>query len=204
MSASIDLKLMDAVQNRDLLRTDINSEALVEFNQGGQFRITEKSEILIDTLENGVPVVVVRSGEVFIEKFGKPPSFWVRKNGLIYNALDYALIDKMDSSKLRELLPDSNSKEHISQIEIETILNSKKNDFFKCFGQLIQKNPQSAGQVLISFTIEKQGHTTKVEIAKSDIADASFKSCLQEVVARTRFRSFSGSAVATVFPLKFE
>jgi hypothetical protein len=43
-----------------------------------------------------------------------------------------------------------------------------------------------------------------VEIAKSDIADPHFKNCLSEVVARTRFRSFNGEPIATVFPLKFE
>ena len=80
----------------------------------------------------------------------------------------------------------------------------KKNDFFKCFGQLIQKNPLASGQVLISFTIEKMGSTTKVEISKSDILDSSFKSCLIEVVARTHFRAFSGASITTVFPLKFE
>lgn len=204
MPFAIDVKPADNVESRDLLRTDVDSEVLIEFNNGGQLRILQKSEVLIDTLENGTPVIVIRTGDVSIEKFGKAPSFWVRKNGQIYNAADYALIDKTDSYKPSETLPDSFSKEHVSQIEIETILNAKKNDFFKCFGQLIQKNPQAAGQVLISFVIEKQGHTTKVEITKSDITDHNFKACLQEVVARTRFRSFSGTPITTVFPLKFE
>lgn len=192
------------LEDRDILRTDDNSEALVEFNNGGQFRLSEKSEVVVDQLDNGAPVIVVRTGEIFIEKFGKTPSFWVRKEGQIYSAVDYALIDKKNSSRLREPIPDQQNKEQISQMEIETVLNSKKNDFFKCFGQLIQKNPQASGQVLISFTIENPGNITKVEISKSDIVDIKFKSCLMEVVARTRFRSFSGSPVATVFPLKFE
>ena len=204
MPLASDVKPGYTLESRDILRTDTNSEVLVEFNNGGQFRLAEKSEVLVDKLDSGTPLVVIRTGEIFIEKFGKAPSFWVRKEGQIYSAVDYALVDKKNSSRLTEAIPDQQNKDQISQMEIETILNSKKNDFFKCFGQLIQKNPQASGQVLISFTIEKQGSTSKVEIAKSDINDMSFKSCLLEVVARTRFRPFNGNTIATVFPLKFE
>ena len=105
---------------------------------------------------------------------------------------------------MQEPIPDQQNKEQISQIEIENILNTKKNDFFKCFGQLIQKKPLASGQVLISFTIEKGGNTSKVEVSKSEINDVSFNSCLIEVVSRTHFRAFSGGPIATVFPLKFE
>lgn len=240
MSVAADVKMNALLESRDILSTDVDSEALIEFinqpdsaansmsdnppsktsggpsgngfgsgsNSGGQFRVTEKSEILIDKLDSGAPLVVIRSGEIFIERFGSSPSFWVRSEGQIYSAADYALIDKRNSSRLREPIPDlqgsKQSQAQLSQLEIETVLNSKKNDFFKCFGQLIQKDPQASGQVLIAFTIEKQGSATKVEISKSELTDIKFKSCLVEVVARTRFRSFSGSPVATVFPLKFE
>ncbi len=204
MPAATEVKATDKVVNRDILRTDVSSEVLIEFTNGGQIRITEKSEVLMDRLDNGTPLVVIRIGEIFIEKFGREPSFWVRKDGQIYNSVDYALIDKKNALRLREALPAAQTKDQISQVEIESVLNSKKNDFFKCFGQLIQKNPQASGQVLISFTIEKQGHTTKVEISKSEIPDVNFKICLQEVVARTRFRSYSGNPTTTIFPLKFE
>jgi hypothetical protein len=204
MPSDTEVKLNYQIDIRDILKTETDSEALIEFSSGGQFRLAEKSEVLIDQLDTGSPLVVVRTGDVFVEKFGKAPSFWVRKEGQIYTAIDYALVDKKNASRLKEALPQSQSKDQLSQIEIEVILNSKKNDFFKCFGQLIQKNPQATGAVLISFSIEKQGHTSKVEISKSEILDADFKSCLMEVVARTHFRAFTGSPVATVFPLKFE
>jgi hypothetical protein len=204
LPSGTEVKLNYQIDVRDILKTDENSEALIEFSNGGQFRLAEKSEVLIDKLDSGSPLVVVRTGDIFVEKFGKAPSFWVRKDGQIYTAVDYALVDKKNASRLKDAIPKLQNKEQLSQTEIEGILNSKKNDFFKCFGQLIQKTPQAMGSVLISFTIEKQGHTSKVEISKSEILDSSFKTCLIEVVARTQFRSFSGNPVATVFPLKFE
>ena len=188
----------------DVVRTEAGADALIEFQNGGQVRVAEKSEVVIDLLDNGTPQVIVKSGEISVEKFGKSPGFWIRTEGQLYSATDYVLIDRKASAKLTEAIPTQTGSEQISQVEIETVLNSKKGDFFKCFGQLIQKYPQAAGQVLISFTIERQGLASKVEISKSDIADPHFKSCLGEVVARTRFRAFTGNPVATVFPLKFE
>lgn len=204
ISTNTEVNIKDKVELRDILRTDANSEAVVEFNNSSQFRITEKSEVLIDLLDNGTPLVVIRTGEVFIEAFGNSTSFWVRKDGRMYNATDYALIDKKRAPKIKTVSSDQQNKEQISQIEIENILNSKKTDFFKCYGRLIQKDPQATGQVLIAFTIEQQGHTSKIEISKSEFTDADFKSCLKEVVARTQFRPTSGNPIATVFPMKFE
>jgi hypothetical protein len=204
MSAEIQIKSNYKIEPLDVLRTEDGSEAVVEFSGGGQFRMGEKSEVVVDVLDNGSPLVVIRSGEIFVEKFGVSPGFWVRSDGQLYSATDYVVLDRKNASKLMEPLPSQKGTDQISQAEIEVVLNSKKNDFFKCFGQLIQKTPQATGQVLISFTIERQGLPSKVEISKSDISDAHFKNCLSEVVARTRFRSFSGEPIATVFPLKFE
>ncbi len=204
MLSEINAKINHQIEIRDILKTDANSEALIEFSNNGQFRIAEKSEILLDTLDNNNPVIVIRTGEIYIEKFGKSPSFWIRKEGQIYSALDYTLTDKKNSDHLKEPRPEQNTKNQISQIEIDNVLNSKRNDFFKCFGQLIQRNPQASGQLLISFVIENTGYTSKIEILKSEILDAHFKSCLIEIVARTRFRAYSGASIATIFPLKFE
>lgn len=191
----------------DTVTTDDNSEAVIEFSNGGQLRILEKSEVLIDRLENSQPLAVLRSGQLQIESFGKSPSFWVRDDGQLYSATDYALVDHKNAPQLSSAVADAaqnNNKEQISQVEIESTLNAKKSDFFKCYGQLIQKTPQASGQVLLSFTISKNGNTSKIEVAKSDLNEESFKTCLTEVVARTRFRSFTGSPVTTVFPLRFE
>lgn len=204
MPQPISIKLNTSLKARDIIRTDAESDVLIQFNNEGQFRVIEKSEVLIDNLENGNPLVVVRSGDIYIEKFGRAPSFWIRKDGQLLSAVDFALSDKKNQIKLKEPLPDQSNKPLLSQSDIESILNSKKTDFFKCYGQILQKNPTARGQVLLSFTIEKQGHTSKIEISKSEISDNSFKSCLMEVLARLQFKPFNGSPVTTVFPLKFE
>ncbi len=204
LSDQLNIEFNQKINAKDLVQTDSESEVVIEFYNSSQFRITEKSEVLIDELEEGKPLVVIRSGDIYIEKFGKSHSFWIRKEGQLYSAVDYAISDKNNSLHLKEEIPTNLNKGQLSQIEIESVLNRKKNDFFKCFGQLIQKNALAGGQVLISFTIEKNGLTSKIEISKSDIQDNTFKSCLVEVVARAKFRSFDGASVATVFPLRFD
>lgn len=204
MPAPVPAKMNASFYARDILRTNENSDALIQWANEGQFRVSEKSEVLIDTLENGQPLVVVRSGEIVVEKFGRAPSYWIRKEGQLLSAVDFALADRKNLNKLKEPLPEKDSRAQITQFEIESVLNAKKTDFFKCYGQALQKNATARGQVLISFTIERQGQTTQIEISKSEITDQAFNSCVMEVVARTQFKSFSGPAVTTVFPMRFE
>lgn len=204
MPSSIPLKLNSKINPRDIIRTGENSDAVIQLQNEAQFRLIDKSEILIDQLDNGAPLIIIRSGEIYVEKFGNKPSFWVRKEGQLLSALDFALADKSHLNKLKEPIPAQTETDQISQTEIETILNNKKTDFFKCYGQVLQKNAQSRGSVLISFSIQNFGQTHKIEITQSDIDEPIFKSCLTEVVARTQFKKFSGNPITTVFPLKFE
>ena len=200
----VPVKVNTTLHARDTIRTDSDSDLVIQFKNEGQFRMTEKSEVLIDTLDNGSPLVVIRSGEIYIEKFGQAPSFWVRSEGQLLTALDFALAHRQNLNQLKEPIPEKIDKSQLSQFEIESLLNSKKTDFFKCYSQVLQKNAQARGQILISFTIQKQGQTSKIEVTKSDINDNTFKSCLMEVVARTQFTPFTGAPITTVFPLKFE
>jgi TonB family protein len=204
MPASVLLKKEVALHARDIIRTGEASDISIQWTNQGQFRVIEKSEILIDQLENGQPLVVVRSGDIYVEKFGAKPSFWIRKDGQLLSVVDFALADRQNAGKLKEPIPEQKTDNQITQFEIEALLNSKKTDFFKCYGQILQKNAPAQGSVLLSFTIQNQGQTTKIEVSKSDINDNTFKTCLMEVVARTQFKSFSGPPVTTVFPLKFE
>lgn len=204
MPESVLLKVNSSLKPNDLIQTTNNSDIAIQWKNEGQFRVLEKSEVLIDQLENGQFLVVVRSGDIFVEKFGQSPSFWIRKDGQLLSATDFALSDKTKLSKLKDPVPTKSQDDQVSQAEIENILNSKKTDFFKCYGQVLQRNAQAQGSVLISFTILNQGQATKVEVSRTDINDSQFKSCLTEVVARSQFKSFSGSPITMVFPLKFE
>lgn len=204
MPEPIQLKTNFSLHPKDVIKTDANADALIQFNNEGQLRLGESTEILLDLLDSQAPVVIVKSGEVFVEKFGAKPSFWIRKDGQSLSAVDFALADKKNAPKLKDPIPNKLANETLSQNDIEVNMSARKNDFFKCYGQTLQRNLAARGSVLVAFTIEKNGQTSKIEISKSDIQDNTFKTCLMEVVARTQFKSFTGAAISTVFPLKFE
>ncbi len=196
------------LRHLDIVKTLQESEVVLELTETkGQIRLLENSEVLIEKSDDQTLLITVRFGDIIVEKFGASPSFWVRKDGRQLTAQDYALSSEKNMEVLRSLgqqqsvATDNNT---LSQAKIEEILSSKKSDFFRCYGQLIQKAELAQGQVLISFEISNRGQVIKIDIARSDIEDKSFKSCLVEVVARIKFPKFEGKSVTTVFPLKFD
>lgn len=204
MPEPVSLQVNSSLKAKDIIQTSDEADLSIQWKNEGQFRVMEKSEVLLDQLDNGQFLVVIRSGDLYVEKFGSSPSFWIRKEGQLLSAADFALSDKSKMAKLKDPIPTKQNDRQLSQVEIENTLNAKKTDFFKCYGQALQRNAQAQGSVLISFTILNQGQASKVEISRSEISDATFKACLSEVVARTQFKNFVGSPITTVFPLKFE
>ncbi len=203
---SAQLKTDSKIKNLDLIKTDSGSEVLIVLSAtGGEFRLMENSEALIEETESGTVLVTVRQGELLVDEFGKKPSFWIRQEGRQLSAMDYALSNEKNADLFKKQNKNiSTDAVVLTQAKIEEILNSKKSDFSRCYGQLIQKTEQAHGQIILSFEITSIGKVTKVDVTKSDLTDQIFKSCVSEVIARTQFPHFSGKNMTTVFPLKFE
>ncbi len=203
---SSQIKKETKIKNLDLIKTEVASEVLVVLSAtSGEFRLLENTEALIEETDTGAVLVTVRQGDILVDEFGKKPSFWIRKEGRQLSAMDYALSYEKNAEQFRKQGKTFSTDETVlAQSKIEEILNSKKSDFFRCYGQLIQKTEQAHGQVILSFEISSIGKIVKVDVTKSDINDEVFKSCVSEVIARTQFPRFSGKNITTVFPLKFE
>ncbi len=194
------------LRHLDIVKTGPQSETQIKINNNrGEFKILNHSEILIEKNEQDQLLVTVRAGDIFIIDIAQDHSFWIRKDGQQRLAIDYALANEKNADLLRNKGIKLNEQvTTLNQSRIEEILGSKKTDFFRCYGQLIQKNEVSNGQVLLSFEINQLGKVVKVEITRTEILDTSFKNCLLEVVARTSFPTFKGPNITTVFPLKFD
>ena len=216
LSGSVSLQGLDQIESSqikkessilkfDLIKVGSKSEAVIFLEPtGGEFRISENSEISFELLNENEVLVNIRKGEILIDKFGDNPSFWVQKDGRQLIAKDYALSDEKNSDFLREKGIVLNEANQLSQAKIEEILNSRRGDFFRCYGQLIQRQEQAHGRIVISFEILSSGRVSKAEVSKTDLNDSAFTACLSEVVLRTPFPRFNGQPINTVFPLKFE
>lgn len=214
------------ISNLDTIRTNEKSDIQIQILPfKAEIRVSEQSILFFEKLKNGQLILTVKEGQVEIENLGQinvssnssdsdssvknSETFWIRKDGRQLSAMDYYISyqnnsDSQNARKLKGELFAQNNNEVISQSKIEEILNSRKNDFFRCYGQLIQKSEPSHGQVLLSFEISPNGKVQKVEVSKTEIQSATFLSCLKEIVLRTKFPTFSGASITTVFPLNFE
>ena len=207
------VKTKTPIKNLDLIITSNDSEAEFRIPElKSEFKVTENSEVLVEENDSESVILTIRQGEVIILDFGNTQNrFWIKKDGRQLTAIDYSLSNEKNTAyrqqnpkKLNVSEITSGSSSDLSQAKIEEILNSKKDDFFKCYGQLIQRKEGANGQILLSFEIMSIGKVASVQISKTEIQDPVFLSCLKEVVARLQFPKFSGENVTSFFPLKFE
>jgi hypothetical protein len=204
------------IKNLDVVKTKAQSEASIELSTiKAEIRVLENSHILFEENTEGSVILTIKEGDLIVESLGNKADeqgpgahFWIKKDGRQLSAVDYAITNEknMQSSPLQKSKFASQIKQSdvLSQSKIEEILISKKNDFFRCYGQLIQKEEQAHGQLLLSFEILPTGKVASVDVAKTDINQPAFLSCLKEVVMRTKFPPFDGKTITTVFPLKFD
>ncbi len=225
----LSLEVKSKITHLNTIKTEARSEVVITLDQfKADIKIFENSQILFENNEENI-ILTIKVGQLEIESLGNvdvnieskqksdrkenAKSFWIKKEGRQYSAIDYysSIQNQNENNTKKDILTKNYqnqsgfaSKEQLSQIKIEELLNSKKNEFFRCYGQLIQKDEPSHGQVLISFEVQNSGKTNQVTISKTDIQQPVFLSCLKEIIQRTQFPSFSGPAITTVFPLSFE
>jgi hypothetical protein len=198
--------------NLDSVETLETGEAILALESAYRVRLFNNTFVTLERVDDsdGFHVVLIlKRGEIRIENFGREGELFIAKNGDRVSASDY------NSSPLAQApveppspneafsnpLPENQS---LSEDEISTVMNNHRTGFFKCYTQLLQKEPSAKGQVTLSFTIENNGKLSVAEVTASQLPNEDFKKCLLEVLRRIDFRAFQGPAISTLFPLKFE
>jgi TonB family protein len=76
----------------------------------------------------------------------------------------------------------------------------------KCFIQHLERHQGESkdGQILLRFTIQKNGRLRDIKIVKSAYADQDLHRCLLEVVERVRIKKDFKRPTTTEFPLQFK
>jgi hypothetical protein len=92
----------------------------------------------------------------------------------------------------------------LTEDEISGVMASHRSSFFKCYTQLLQKEPQAKGETTLSFTIDNSGKLMTYDMTSAKLQRPEFKKCLLDVMSRVTFRPFQGQPVSTLFPIKFE
>ncbi len=208
---SIDRKT--ALYSLDSVETSEDGSSMVTTEGGDRVLILGNSLVTIekaDQEESFSTVLILKRGELRIESVSKEGDLAIAKNGERILANDY------NGSQLAKAMtqltapidtfsnPLSEENLGLTENEITSIMNSQRNSFFKCYTQLLQKEPTAHGDVSLSFTIENSGKLSVAEVTASSIPNKDFKNCLLEVLNRLEFKPFKGTPISTLFPLKFE
>lgn len=208
LSQNIKVEKKIDVGNFDTIETKDLGEALLILENGGRLRIFGNSLLTIErveSLENENLVILIKRGDLRVDQPGREGELFISKNGeridsSLYNESE--LKRKLVATSFDDTSTQSESVKSLTEEEISSTLNHQKNSFFKCYTHLLQKNPQSKGEVTMNFTIENNGKISFIEITTA-MNDEHFKKCLKEVLSRVEFKSFKGSPISTVFPLVF-
>lgn len=198
----------------DSVETSADGEAMMEFDSGYRIHIPENT-LLTLAQERDRTTLLLKRGDIQVENYGQEDTLFISKDGARWKPNEYELVHKArrgdqslpeSSTGSAEVtaIPSTQLKEGLSPDYIQDMMRSQRQNFFKCYTQLLQKTPGLTGQASLSFVIEPSGKVTQPEVASSNIQDSTFKKCLVEAVQRVEFKSFRGEALSTVFPLKFE
>ena len=203
VAKKLDLYSLDSVETMD------TGEALISFESAFRVRLLGNALVTVEKIEDqkGFHVVLIlKRGSIKVENFGRDGELFIAKNGERVLAADYngsslsqAALESVDSS-----MATPSSIQGLGEDEINTVITNHRTSFFKCYTQLLQKEPTAKGDVALSFTIENSGKLSVAEVNASQLKNEDFKKCLLEVLRRVEFRAFTGPPISTLFPLKFE
>ena len=200
----LDLYSLDSVETMD------TGEALISFESAFRVRLFSNALVTVEKIQDQKSfhvVLILKRGSIKVENFGRDGELFIAKNGERVLAADY------NGSSLSQapLEPgEATAKANLTSIqglgedEINTVITNHRTSFFKCYTQLLQREPTAKGDVALSFTIENSGKLSVAEVSASELKNEDFKKCLLEVLRRVEFRAFTGPAISTLFPLKFE
>ncbi len=198
--------------NLDSVETQETGEAIIAFESNHKLRLSPNTLVTLersDDPQNLAVTAIIKRGEVHVDNVGREGELFVTKNGQRIAAADYnnsalasAAVEKpVPNEAFSSPVPENQG---LSEEEINNVMNNNRASFFKCYTQLLQKEPSAKGNVSLSFTIENNGKLSVAEVTASQLQNVEFKKCLLEVLRRIEFRSFQGPQISTLFPLKFE
>lgn len=202
------LASLDSVETLD------TGEALISFESAYRVRVYNNALVTLEKVQeekSSHSILIIKRGEIKIENFGRDGELFIAKNGERIAAADYnsstlaqtAVQNPVSSETLA-----NESNQGLTADEISVTISNHRTSFFKCYTQLLQKDPSIKGTVSLSFTIETTGKQSVSDVTTTELAgkslDVEFKKCLLEVMKRIEFRPFQGAPISTIFPLKFE
>lgn len=194
------------IKSLESVETSLGTDLILEFSSNYRVKVLPQSLVTLDTRAD-VDVIIIKKGDISFENYGRDGSLFILKNGQKLNATDYGSSQEKSGAKPSTIASSSNKNNELNRLSqkmIQDILTNVRPQFYKCYSQLLQKTPGVNGQASVGFMIQPSGHVSQPDVSSSTLSDAQFKKCLVSVIERVEFPPFSGSAISTEFPIRFE
>jgi hypothetical protein len=203
-----EVEVQAAIYNLDSIETNDTGEVSLFFEGAVRIQVLNNALVTLESDAQGSQnrtVLYLKRGEIKVETDGPTPQVVIAKNGQRIMASEYQESD-LAHSKTQENQAEAQGVKSVglTEQEIASGISLHRSSFFKCYTQLLQKNPTAKGEVSLSFTIENSGKLSVSDVTSNQLNFDDFKHCLTEVLRRVDFRPFSGPPISTLFPLKFE
>lgn len=193
----------------DSVETEEQSEARIALDNEGVLRVLPDSLVTFERIESKdgyQDIVIVQRGDIHVDDAGREGELFVSKNGqrvaakqYHQSSLSHQPVDRAQSERTR-----SDTRNGLAEDEISSLVGAQRGNFMKCYTNLLQRDPEAKGELSLNFTIENSGKVGVIEVNSPRLKNEDFRKCLSNVLARVQFRSFTGAAISTFFPLKFE
>ena len=216
-----------AIYNLDTVETLESSRAVLRAANGLALNIEENSKITIEmqkqvlhiTLKQGDIQVTQAAplGSVIIYYKGQPVDSTVFTQNTQFEiptiqtnnvTLTNSQNTGLDQNQTPEVQTNPKTELHnpssVIEQQVLQILGQQKQNYFKCYASLIQRTQAQPIQVLVSVTMEPSGVISQAKVTQSTFQEAQFFKCLEEVTLRIKMKGFTGKALSTRFPIKFE
>lgn len=172
------------IRAKDAILTGENSNAVVKFSDSTYLKVQPQTLIIVNDKpikSSDLPYTVLKGEVSPSEKISEAPP-----------------APESAPQPNHKATPDLQQQNFLSAIQ------NQKKYFFKCYTELLKRDPQAAGQINISIQIEASGQVTMTRVLGSTIADSEMQKCAAQVMARIKFKSFKGDPQIVNYPLIFE
>lgn len=200
----------------DTVSTSDDGEALIAFENGEEIRLLASSRLTIDK-EAGRPLIILKAGDFLPEKIlESDATARVLRDGVRRRLAEDQTVRRPVAAapespptttprKATRPAPQAATKvERLTAEYIQDVLKSNRGLFFKCYTQLLQRQPGTHGDATLTLSIDATGRIRTADVASTQIPDPEFRGCLTTAAKRVEFKAFAGEPVQAMFPLRFE
>jgi TonB family protein len=187
------------------------SQAIVRFKNDMVVEVQSQSSVFFEQLDY-VLVTIQKGGLKVLEKGTGQHEVIMLKDGLLQDPegrnIPAASLLKGDAAEEDEPggtpPPPPQDSQTLSDAYISSIVQNQKGFMNRCYAQHLRNQPQSKGEIHLTFTILSGGDVSNVKVLKSTIDDKELQRCVLSALERAKFRGFEGSPIIVNYPVFFE